>query len=198
MILAMGLFSSDPQSAEAKQLAELLAQLATRPTDVRLLMKAAEAEHKLGLLAQAAGHYALAAERYAEEGFLLKAVAVNKIAFGLAPGSAALLEAEAGYYAQLELVPDAFESLKRAIALHEQQGDAAAGLAARKKLLAIDPDNAAGRVALAEFFVQKGDVPRALDELSKVAVQLHLHGKHHDRDRVNARVAALKRRLAPA
>jgi thioredoxin-like negative regulator of GroEL len=71
-------------------------------------------------------------------------------------------------------------------------------MAARKKLLAIDPDNAAGRVALAEFFVARGDVPRAMEELAKVAVQLHLHGKHLDRDRVNARVAALKRRLSPA
>src|SRR4051812_27965582 len=119
----MGLFKSDPQAADRKQLDDVLENLKARPTDVRLLMKAAEAEHKLGLPEDASKHYALAAERYAEEGFLLKAVAVNKIAFGFAPTSPELLEAEAGYYAQLELISDAFESLKRAIVLHEKRGD---------------------------------------------------------------------------
>jgi Tfp pilus assembly protein PilF len=160
-------------------------------------MKAAEAEHRLGQSAEAAQHYASAANRYAEEGLLLKAVAVNKIAFGLTPDSPELMEQEANFYAQLELIHDAFESLRQAIALHEKRGDKVNAFAARRKLLAIDPDNAAGRVALAEYFVTQGKVDQALEELAKVAVQLHLHGKHRDRDRVNARVAHLKKKLSP-
>lgn len=198
MIPAMGLFKSDPQEAEKKALSEALEQLSKRPTDVRLLMKAAETEHKLGHGPEAAKHYAAAANRYAEEGFLLKAVAVNKIAAGLTPDAPELWENEANFYAQLELVQDAFDSLKKAIALHETRGDKPSAFAARRKLLAIDPDNAAGRVALAEFFVAQGKVDQALEELSKVAVQLHLDGKHLDRDRVKARVAFLKKKLQPA
>jgi len=198
MMLAMGLFKSDPQSAEKKALNDALDELKARPTDVRLLMKAAESSHKLGVSYDAAKFYAQAANRYSEEGFLLKAVAVNKIAAGLLPDAPELMEQEAEFYAQLELVQDAFESLKKAITLHDKRGDKTNAFAARRKLLAVDPDNAAGRVALAEFFVTQNKVTEALEELAKVAVQLHLNGKHRDRDRVNARVAYLKRKLQPA
>ncbi|MBS2029056.1 MAG: hypothetical protein JST54_14230 [Deltaproteobacteria bacterium] len=194
----MGLFKSDPQAEDKKALSEALDELKARPSDVRLLMKAAEASHKLGQGFESARYYAQAANRYSEEGFLLKAVAVNKIAAGLLPDAPELMEQEAEFYAQLELVQDAFESLKKAIALHEKRGDKVNAFAARRKLLAVDPDNAAGRVALAEFFVTQGKVNEALEELAKVAVQLHLHGKHRDRDKVNARVAYLKKKLMPA
>lgn len=197
MMRHMGLFKSDPAAADRKALTEAEAELAARPTDVRLLMKVAELAHKAGQTAQAAQHYAQAASRYAEEGFLLKAVAVNKIAAGLSPESPELCEQEANFYAQLELIQDAFESLKRAIALHDARGDKPGAFAARRKLLAVDPDNAAGRVALAEFFVGQGKVDQALEELARVAVQLHLDGKHRDRDRVKARIAFLEKKLQP-
>jgi hypothetical protein len=192
----MGLFKTDPQAAEKKSLVEAQEQLAKAPNDVRVLMRVAELEHKLGMAAEAGSHYARAASRYAEEGFLLKAVAVNKVAFGLCPTSAELLEREAEFYAELELIIDAFESLKRAIQLHEQRGDTERAFAARRKLLAIDPDNAAGRVAEAEFALAKGKVAEALDALAKVAVQLHLEGKTEPRDKVNARLTFLKRKYA--
>jgi tetratricopeptide (TPR) repeat protein len=191
----MGIFKTDPQAADKKALAEQLEGLKKAPTDVRLLMRAAELEHKLALTTDASQHYGRAALRYAEEGFLLKAVAVNKIAYTLVPDSPELLEREADFYKELELIHDAFESIKRAVHLHERRGDRPSSLASRRKLLTIDPENAAGRVAVAEMLVQEGKNAEALDQLSQVAVDLHLQGKHAARDKVKARLAYLRRTL---
>jgi tetratricopeptide (TPR) repeat protein len=193
----MGIFKTDPQAADRKVLAEQVEALKKNPTDVRALMRAAELEHRLGL-PEASPHYARAAIRYAEEGFVLKALAVNKIAYTLQPESPELFEKEAEFYAELELIADAFESIKRAIALHDARGDKPRSLASRRKLLSIDPDNAAGRVALAELLLQDGKNAEALDQLAKVAVDLHIQGKPAARDRVNARLAYLRRTLKTA
>jgi tetratricopeptide (TPR) repeat protein len=193
----MGIFKSDPQAADKKALGEQLDALKKNTSDVRALMRAAELEHKLGL-PEASDHYARAASRYAEEGFVLKAVAVNKLAYTLRPESPDLFEKEAEFYAELELIHDAFESIKKAIALHDARGDKPRSLASRKKLLSIDPDNAAGRVAVAELMLQEGKHREALDQLSKVAVDLHVQGKPSARDKVNARLAYLKRTLKTA
>ena len=193
----MGIFKSDPQAADKKALAEQLEALKKNGADIRALMRAAELEHKLGM-PEASDHYARAAVRYAEEGFVLKAVAVNKIAYTLRPDSPELFEKEAEFYAELELVHDAFESIKKAIALHDARGDKPRSMASRKRLLSIDPDNAAGRVALAEILLQEGKHTEALDQLAKVAVDLHIQGKPAARDRVNARLAYLRRTLRSA
>ena len=155
----MGIFKSDPQAADKKALGEQLDALKKNANDVRALMRAAELEHKLGL-PEASDHYAHAASRYAEEGFVLKAVAVNKIAYTLVPDSPDLLEKEAEFYAELELIHDAFESIKKAIALHDARGDKPRSLTSRKKLLSIDPDNAAGRVAARRAVAARGQERR--------------------------------------
>ena len=109
----MGLFKTDPQANEKKALAEANEALAANPNDVRALVKAADAQQKLRQTQDAARLYARAAERFVEEGFGLKGIAMNKVAYGLLPHPT-LLERESHYYKELDMLPDAFEALKKA------------------------------------------------------------------------------------
>jgi tetratricopeptide (TPR) repeat protein len=187
----MGFFTTDPQAADKKALAEANELLSRSPGDVRTLMRVAELQQKLGQTEAAAQVYARAADRYAEEGFGLKAVAVNKVAYTLVPRPA-LYEREFELYLDLDLLHDAFESLKKAIDAYESQGNWDAAAAARQKLLVIDPDNAAGQVAVAEAQVAEGRLAEGIASLNKLINQL---GSQPDlRERVHARVAVLRRR----
>jgi tetratricopeptide (TPR) repeat protein len=191
----MALFKSDPQAAEKKALAEQLQLLEKTPQDVRILMKAADLHHRLGQLKDAGPLYARAARRYAEEGFFLKAVGVNKVAISLRPEDPFLLEEEAALYNQLDLGLDAFESMKKAIALHEKSGNKEGEAAARRRLVEIDPDNLAGRVAIAEELVTRGSLGPALDQLDKVAGELSVLKRTIDLDRVKGRIDFLREQL---
>lgn len=194
--MALSLFrTADPLAAERKALMDLLEEMDQRPNDVKLLMRAGELEHKLGRPSEAAIHYANAALRYATEGFVLRAVAVNKIAYGLTPVPE-LLEQEAVFYAQLDLLQDAFESLKRAISIHTQRGYADKAAAARRKLLDLDPDSAAGHVAIGEEHIARGRFAQAIESMNRANTTLTEAERADEQQLVKARLRFLELKVA--
>lgn len=59
--------------------------LQQKPDDLRILMRMAELHEKLGQIQQAVGYYREAANKYAEQGFVVQAIAVYKIICRLDP-----------------------------------------------------------------------------------------------------------------
>jgi hypothetical protein len=90
-----------------KQLEKILAGLEANPKDVLLLQKAGELCQKHGDTPGAANYFTRLAAAYADDGFMLKAVALAKQTLKLAPGLALAHERLAQWHELLGLNSEA-------------------------------------------------------------------------------------------
>ncbi len=165
--------------------------LAEDPKDVRVLLKIGELHGKKGDPRAAAAAFGRAADAYAEQGFFLKAVAVNKQMLKLAPDDARVNERLAGLYQQLGILSDAMAQLQLVAAAAERAGDGAKVLAVLRRMVEIDPENVGTLVKLGELHANAGQGGAALEHLRKAAARLEADGRADEYLRVAERIATL-------
>jgi len=107
-----------------RRLAQLLKELAEHPRDATLLAKVAELLQRLGDKKAGATYYALLADVYAMDGYLMKAVAVAKQALKLDPKNTGLHQKLAKWHLALGLEPEAALYLQGVAAHQSALGDA--------------------------------------------------------------------------
>ncbi len=175
------------------------------PKDIRILLKVGELYQKRGDNREAAATLLKVADSYASDGFFLKAAAVYKQVLKLNPSLLDVNVRLAELYQQLGLMSDAMQQFQLVAASYEKQGNAQAVLAILKKLVELEPDNAASRVRLAEAYSAENMTGEAIAELTRVAAQLKLNSRTEEYTKVAERLIfldpsniALTRELASA
>ncbi len=161
------------------------------PRDIRVLLKIGELHQKRGDNKESAATLLRVAEAYSNDGFFLKAAAVYKQVLKLNP---ALLDVNlrlAELYQQHGLKSDAMQQYQLVAAAYEKLGNSGASLNLYKKLVDLEPDNAASRVRLAEAFSKEGMNQEAIAELGKVAAQLKQSGRNEEFIKVAERLLSL-------
>ena len=159
--------------------------------DIRVLLKIGELHQKRGDNKESAATLLRVAEAYSNDGFFLKAAAVYKQVLKLNP---ALLDVNlrlAELYQQLGLMSDAMQQYQLVANAYEKLGNSGASLNLLKKLVDLEPDNAASRVRLAEAYSKEGMNPEAISELGKVAAQLKQSGRNEEFIKVAERLLTL-------
>jgi pilus assembly protein FimV len=167
------------------------------PRDIRVLLKIGELHQKRGDNKESAATLLRVAEAYSNDGFFLKAAAVYKQVLKLNP---VLLDVNlrlAELYQQLGLMSDAMQQYQLVANAYEKQGNSGASLNLFKKLVDLEPDNAASRVRLAEAYSKEGMNKEAIGELGKVATQLKQSGRNEEFIKVAERLLALDTQNLP-
>ena len=161
------------------------------PKDIRILLKVGELYQKRGDNRDAAATLLKVADSYASDGFFLKAAAVYKQVLKLNPGLLDVNVRLAELYQQLGLMSDAMQQFQLVASAYEKQGNAQAVLAILKKLVELEPDNAASRVRLAEAYSAENMTVEAIAELTKVAAQLRQNSRTEEYAKVAERLIFL-------
>lgn len=161
------------------------------PKDIRILQKVGELHQKRGDNAQAAATFVKVAESYTADGFFLKAAAVYKQVLKLNPSLVELNFKLAELYQQLGLMSNALQQFQLVAAAYEQQGDVQKSLEVLKKLIELDPENAANRIRLAESYSREGMNEEAVAEFTKVAADLRQNNRTDEYVKVAERLAFL-------
>jgi pilus assembly protein FimV len=161
------------------------------PKDIRILLKVGELYQKRGDNREAAATLLKVADSYASDGFFLKAAAVYKQVLKLNPSLLDVNVRLAELYQQLGLMSDAMQQFQLVASAYEKQGNAQAVLAILKKLVELEPDNAASRVRLAEAYSAENMTSEAIGELTKVAAQLRQNSRTEEYAKVAERLIFL-------
>ena len=165
--------------------------LAHDPADVRVLLKVGELQQKKGDPRAASATFERCAETYAEQGFLLKSVAVYKQIVKLAPEEPRISERLAALYQQLGLASDAMGQLQLVAAAAERAGDETALLDVLRRIVELDPENVASSVKLGETYARMGQAKLATEHLSRAAAQLKRNSRVDEYLKVAERISAL-------
>lgn len=167
------------------------------PKDVRTLLKIGDLHTRKGDYVAATQAYGGVARFYSDQGFFLKAVAVYKQILKLDPSLVDIHLKLAELYNQLGLVSDASEQYRQVCELYEAAGDDAQSIGILQKMVALDPDNVAGRIKLADMLANRGDLEAARTHYYSAAEQLRTQDRiddflkvadrllHFDKDDVN-------------
>ncbi|MBS2028273.1 MAG: tetratricopeptide repeat protein [Deltaproteobacteria bacterium] len=172
-------------------IARLLESLAKDPDNARILQRLGELHQRRGEVPEAVSYFTKVGAQYELDGFFLKAVAVYKQVLKLEEVPPIRFKL-ANLYQQLGLMRDAMTELGIVAKLFEEQGGGDALGDVLRKMVALDPDNVASRIKLAELYVREND-PRALEEFGRAASYLERNERWVDL----LKVANRMRFLAP-
>lgn len=142
------------------------------PKDYRVQLRLAELQVRLKQIGDAVTLYWAVAEAYVEEGFYLKAVTVYKNLLRLNPSLHDANLALAELYEKMGLTRDAIHQYQILLRNYEQRGMNTEALDLRKRIVALDPENVANRVRLAESFQLHGEDEASVQEYEALAEQL--------------------------
>src|SRR5262249_43676056 len=162
------------------------------PRDVRVLQKMGELFQKKGDNPQAASFFTRVAEVYAQDGFFLKSVALDKQVRKLNPELVEVNVKLAELHQHLGLMPEGMAFFQVVVAHHERRGDTKATFATLKKMVDLDPENVSSRLKLAELYAREQMGGEALAEFKRSAEWLERNNRPDDRLRVLERNAALR------
>lgn len=176
----------------SEELTRYLARLEANPRDVEALKRLAELKQREGDAEAAARYYAAVAEVFAEEGALLKSVALMKHVAKLDPSRIETQVRLAELHGLLQLHEEAASHLHAAAARYEQAGELKKGLELLRRFVKASPANVAARLELAELAVKLGQPQDAIKTLRDAAAELEQRGRVEEQIVVLTRLAALQ------
>ncbi len=141
------------------------------PTDYILLNTVGDLYLREKNVVEALRHFNKLADTYTREGFTVKAIAIYKKIQKLDPGRVEPLVKLAELYAMQGLSREAREQYAQAVAFYRKKNQTDKALEVYRKIIQLDPENAAQRARLAEFCEQLG---RKAD-----AAQVYLEAAEH-------------------
>jgi len=126
------------------------------PTDYILLNTVGDLYLREKNVVEALRHFNKLADTYTREGFTVKAIAIYKKIQKLDPGRVEPLVKLAELYAMQGLSREAREQYAQAVAFYRKKNQTDKALEVYRKIIQLDPENAAQRARLAEFCEQLG------------------------------------------
>ena len=158
-----------------KAIVEYQKVLRLEPDDIRTKLKLGEMHHRAGATNEACEIFLSVAKSYAEQGFLLKAVAVYKQILKLDPELPDVHILLAQTYQHLGL-SDSVNQYHEAAVLLERHGRTLDRLHVIRKMLELDPENIPDRLRLAEAYSAAGQLDEAVSQFRLVCGGLKQRG----------------------
>ena len=179
------------KGAYKKAIKEYKKIIASKPDDVRILLKIGDIQARDGQSETAARTYTEVADHYVAHGFFLKAVAAYKLLLG---ADAENVEAKlrlADLYFQLGLLRDALTNYQAVAAVFNERGWVDRYLQTLQKVVDIDPDHAGNRIKFAEELARFDQEVGAAEQFMIAAAALRREGRFEDFTKVMERYVHL-------
>ena len=161
------------------------------PKDANVRLKLGDLHLKQGKTDEAVAAYLKVAERFMNDGFDSKAIALYKQVSKIDPKRYDIYLPLSELYQRLGLRSDAMKALQTAADAHYREGDKNQALDLLRKMATLDPSNTTNRLKVAELLRQEGRAKEALTEYEEVAAELDRQGDGEGRVKVLRRILDL-------
>lgn len=168
------------KSGPKGELKDLIAQAAQDPSDLRLRLQIGKMYFKQKDVRNGIAWYREVAEKYVEDEFVLKAIAIYKEILKYSPGSVEFNESLGDLFMKVGIVADAAQQYQIVIHYHLTHHQPEDALRVGQKLVAAQPDEVQHRLRLAEIYFNQGKEAESLAEYENIARQLRKEMKQLD------------------
>ncbi|HEV7669161.1 MAG TPA: tetratricopeptide repeat protein [Thermoanaerobaculia bacterium] len=151
--------------------------LADNPNDINTLNRIGDLYARIQRVDEAIDFFTQIAERYTEEGFFVKAIAIYKKIIKLNPTLLEVYEALAELYAKQGLTNEARTQFQVLADYYQKHDNATSASAIYGRLVDLEPENPSHHVKLAEIYQQQKLYEKALGEYRTIA-ELMLSAGH--------------------
>jgi tetratricopeptide (TPR) repeat protein len=179
------------KGAYKKAIKEYKKIIASKPDDVRILLKIGDIQARDGQSETAARTYTEVADHYVAHGFFLKAVAAYKLLLGADAENVEARLRLADLYFQLGLLRDALTNYQAVAAVFSERGWVDRYLQTLQKVADIDPDHAGNRIKFAEELARFDQEVGAAEQFMIAAAALRREGRFEDFTKVMERYVHL-------
>lgn len=151
--------------------------LADNPEDANTLNRIGDLYARVDKVDDAIGLYRRIAQRYTEDGFFVKAIAIYKKILKLDPTQLEVYERLAGLYHRQGLLNEARGQYQVLVDYYLKHENLASAINIQQRMAELEPDNPTHHLRLAELYRQEGLTSKAVREYGKIA-QLMLEHEH--------------------
>jgi tetratricopeptide (TPR) repeat protein len=164
--------------------------LADSPKDIALLNRVGDLYVRINRNDEAIRLFLQLAQRYSEDGFFVKAIAIYKKILKFDPTRMVVYERLADLYHKQGLLTEARDQYKVLVDYYQKHGDAKKGAEFLQKIADLDPEDPTPRVKLAEAHHQLGDKQKEIGELKALAEMMTRHGRFDEAAQIYSRAIA--------
>jgi len=154
------------------------------PNDPGLINKVGDLYGRLGKIDKAVELYERIANRFEEQGFTNKAIAIYKKINRIAPERLDVFEKLAELYLAQGIVSEATNQLKAVADWYQKQGDLDNAIRVLERLVQIDPGNHVASLRLADLLMKRGDHERAGEVYERLGEMLLGRGRLDEAERL--------------
>ncbi|MEO8275267.1 MAG: tetratricopeptide repeat protein [Thermoanaerobaculia bacterium] len=160
--------------AAVKEYRKLLAE---NPNDASTLNRLGDLYARLDRIDEAVRLFSQIADRYTDDGFFVKAIAIYKKIIKLDPTRLAVYERLAELYHKQGLIPEARTQYQVLYDYYQKHANSASAIGILQRMAVLVPDDPAPHVKLAEIFHQQKLTDKALAEYRLIADLMLRHNK---------------------
>ncbi len=171
--------------------------LADNPNDINTLNRIGDLYARIQRVDEAIDFFTQIAERYTEEGFFVKAIAIYKKIIKLNPTLLEVYEALAELYAKQGLTNEARTQFQVLADYYQKHDNATSASAIYGRLVDLEPENPSHHVKLAEIYQQQKLFEKALGEYRLIAEMMLSAGHVPEAAQVYERALAIDAQNLP-
>ncbi len=161
--------------------------LADNPNDASTLNRLGDLYARVDRIDEAVKLFSQIADRYTDDGFFVKAIAIYKKIIKLDPTRLAVYERLAELYHKQGLIPEARTQYQVLVDYYQKHGNATSAAAILQKMAILVPDDPGPHVKLAELYHAQQLSEKALAEYRLIADLMLRHNKVDEATQVYAK-----------
>jgi pilus assembly protein FimV len=161
--------------------------LAENPNDASTLNRLGDLYARIDRIDEAVRLFSQIADRYTDDGFFVKAIAIYKKIIKLDPTRLAVYERLAELYHKQGLIPEARTQYQVLVDYYQKHSNPASAIGVLQKMAILIPDDPAPHVKLAELFHSQQLTEKALAEYRLIADLMLRHNKVEEATQVYAK-----------
>jgi len=166
--------------------------VADNPTDAMTLNRLGDLYVRVNKIEEAVKLFAQIADRYTDDGFFVKAIAIFKKIIKLDPTRLPVYERLAELYHKQGLVSEARTQYQVLVDYYLKHEKADAAENVLRQMTALDSGDPSPHVKLAEIYRERGEHEREMQEYRVLAEMMLRHGRIEEATQVYARAVALE------
>ncbi|MBP9146370.1 MAG: tetratricopeptide repeat protein [Thermoanaerobaculia bacterium] len=161
--------------------------LTENPNDASTLNRLGDLYARIDRIDEAVRLFSQIADRYTDDGFFVKAIAIYKKIIKLDPTRLAVYERLAELYHKQGLIPEARTQYQVLVDYYQKHDNPASAIGVLQKMAILVPDDPAPHVKLAELFHDQKLTEKALAEYRLIADLMLRHNKVEEATQVYAK-----------
>ncbi|HKI85533.1 MAG TPA: tetratricopeptide repeat protein [Thermoanaerobaculia bacterium] len=158
--------------------------LADNPDDANTLNRIGDLYARVDKVDDAIGLYRRIAQRYTDDGFFVKAIAIYKKILKLDPTQLEVYERLAGLYHRQGLLNEARGQYQVLVDYYLKHENLASAINIQARMAELEPDNPTHHLRLAELYRQEGLTAKTIREYGKIAELMLEHGHAEEATKV--------------